>query len=112
MVGIGQAATGIKEDREFAELKGAFDRVFGPGRIETFLRQVRKQGARIRDVEAILAGGVFDKVDDSLGERGAESLYRALTVSAQAQLRKLYLSRVEEIGPELRRKFQQLYRYY
>ena len=32
--------------------------------------------------------------------------------SEQAQLRELYLTRVEEVEPELRTRFQQLYRYY
>jgi hypothetical protein len=39
-------------------------------------------------------------------------LYQALTVSDQAQLREFYLSRIEEVAPALRTKFQQLYRYY
>jgi hypothetical protein len=41
---------------------------------------------------------------------GAQSLYPALTVSDQTQLREFYLSKVEEVEPGLR--FQQLYRDY
>jgi hypothetical protein len=55
---------------------------------------------------------VFEKVDDTLAKLGAQTLYQALTVSDQAQMREFYLTRVEEVDPGLRRKFQQLYRYY
>jgi hypothetical protein len=55
---------------------------------------------------------VFEKVDDTLAKLGAQTLYRVLTVSDQAQMREFYLIRVEEVDPGLRRKFQQLYRYY
>ncbi len=51
-------------------------------------------------------------MDDTLAKLGAQKLYQALTVSDQAQMREFYLSRVEEVEPGLRTKFQQLYRYY
>jgi hypothetical protein len=112
MVSFQQAAIRIEKEKEFEELRSAIDRAFGSEVIEKFLKQVRKSGARIRDLEAILARGVFEKVDDTLAKLGAQTLYRALTVSDQAQMRELYLTRVEEVDPGLRRKFQQLYRYY
>jgi len=73
---------------------------------------VRRSGARVRDLEVILARGVFEKVDDMMAKLGADKLYQALTVSDQAQMREFYLSRVEEVEPVMRTKFQQLYRYY
>jgi cytochrome P450 len=112
MVGFQQAAIRIEKEKEFEELRGAIDRAFGPETVEKFLKQVRKRGARIRDLEAILARGVFEKVDDTLAKLGAQTLYQALTVSDQAQMREFYLTRVEDVDPGLRRKFQQLYRYY
>jgi hypothetical protein len=60
----------------------------------------------------ILARGVFEKVDAAVAKLGAQKLYQALTVSDQAQMREFYLSRVEEVEPALRTKFQRLYRYY
>jgi len=112
MVGFQQAAIRIEKEKEFEELKGAIDRSFGSERVEEFLKQVRKSGARIRNLEALLARGVFEKVDGTLAKLGAQNLYQALTVSDQAQMREFYLSQVEEVAPELRAKFQQLYRYY
>ena len=112
MVSFQPVAIRVEKEKEFEDLKGTIDRAFGSERVERFLKQVRKRGARVRDLEAILARGVFEKVDRTQAKLGAQNLYQALTVSDQAQMREFYLSRVEEVGPELRRKFQQLYRYY
>jgi hypothetical protein len=112
MVSFQQVAIRVEKEKEFEELKGAVDRALGSERVEGFLKRVRKSGARIRDLEAILARGVFEKIDDTLAKLGAQKLYQALTVSDQAQMREFYLSKVEEVEPGLRTKFQQLYRYY
>jgi hypothetical protein len=112
MVNFQQVAIRIEKEKEFEELKSAINRAFDPETVENFLKQVRKSGARMRDLEAILARGVFEKVDDRLAKLGAQTLYQALTVSDQAQMREFYLTRVEEIGARLRTRFQQLYRYY
>ena len=112
MVSFQPVAIRVEKEKEFEDLKGTIDRAFGSERIEEFLKQVRKRGARVRDLQAILTRGVFEKVDRTQAKPGARTLYQALTVSDQAQMREFYLSKVEEVGPELRRKFQQLYRYY
>ncbi len=112
MVSFQQTVIRIEKEKEFEELKGAIDCALAPERAEEFLKRVRRSGARVRDLEVILARGVFEKVDDKLAKLAAQKLYRALTVSDQAQMREFYLSRVEEVEPVLRTKFQQLYRYY
>ncbi|MBZ5650316.1 MAG: hypothetical protein LAO18_07515 [Acidobacteriia bacterium] len=112
MVSFQQVAIRVQKEKEFEELRSAIDRALNRERVEKFLKQVRKSGARIRDLEVILARGVFEKVDDTLAKLGAQKLYQALTVSDQAQMREFYLSKVEEVEPGLRTKFQQLYRYY
>ena len=112
MVSFQPTVIRVEKEQEFEELKSALERALGPERVEKFLKRVRRSGARIRDLEMILARGVFEKVDDTLAKLGAQKLYQALTVSDQAQMREFYLSRVEEVEPGLRAKFQQLYRYY
>jgi len=112
VVSFQQVAIRVEKEQEFEELKGAINRAFAAEAVERFLKRVRRSGARIRDLEAILARGVFEKVDSSLAKLGAQKLYQALTVSDQAQMREFYLTRVEEVEPKLRTKFQQLYRYY
>ena len=112
MVSFQPTVIRVEKEKEFEELRGAIHRALDPGRVEQFLKRVRRSGARVRDLETILARGVLEKVDDTLAKLGAQKLYQALTVSDQAQLRELYLSKIEEVEPGLRTKFQQLYRYY
>jgi len=112
MVSFQPTVIRVEKEKEFEELRGAIHRALGPERVEKFLKQVRRSGARIRQLEVILAAGVFEKVDDTLAKLGAQKLYQALTVSDQAQMREFYLSQVEEVDSGMRTKFQQLYRYY
>ena len=112
MVSFQQTVIRIEKEKEFAELRGAIERALDAERVESFLKRVRKSGARVRDLEAILARGVLEKVDDRQAKLGAQKLYQALTVSDQAQVGEFYLSRAEEVEPGMRTKFQQLYRYY
>jgi len=104
----------VEKEAEFEELKRAIVRAFGPGKIESFLRQLRSNSLRVRDVDGVLTKRLLDKVDGDLAKSGktARGLYEALTVSDQAQMREFYLSKVEEVKPELRTKFQKLYQYY
>src|SRR5690242_6865558 len=112
MVSFQPTVIPVEKEKEFEELRGAIDLALGSERVEKFLKRVRRSGARIRDLEVILARGVFEKVDNTLAKLGAQKLYQALTVSDQAQMREFYLSKVEEVDSVLRTKFQQLYRYY
>jgi hypothetical protein len=112
MVSFQPTVIRVEKEKEFEELRGAINRALGPERVGKFLKRVRRSGARIRDLEIILARGVFEKIDDTLAKLGAQKLYQALTVSDQAQTREFYLSKVEEVDSALRTKFQRLYRYY
>ncbi len=110
-VGFQQAAIRIEREKEFEELKGAVTGAFGPERIELLLKRLNREGLRVRDWDSVLAKGVLERVVAGLAKPALE-LYQSLTVSDQAQMRELYLSRVEEVDSKLRAKFQKLYRYY
>jgi hypothetical protein len=109
-----QAALKVEKEAEFEELKSAMVRVFAAATVEKFLRQVRGNDLRVRDVDGVLAKRLLEKVDDGLKKSGktAQGLYDALPVSDQAQMREFYLSKLEEVAPEMRTRFQKLYRYY
>jgi len=109
-----QAVIKVEKESEFDPLKGAIVRVFAPGMIEKFLRELKKQGLRVRDFDAVLAKGNLERVDESLRQSGkkSRSLYEQLTISDRAQIREFYLSRVEEVDPKLRTKFHKIYQYY
>ena len=106
-----QASIRVEKEREFAELKSAIEQVFAAGRVEKYLKKLDSRNIRVRDWDLVLASNAMDDVLD--GKSGtARSLYQALTVSDQAQMREFYLSKIEEVEPALRAKFSKLYQYY
>jgi hypothetical protein len=112
-VSFEQAAIKVEKKKEFEELKSALERVFSPERIERFLERLNRKAIRIRDFDLVLAGGVFEQVDQRLGNSGsARRLYEALALSDQAQIREFYLSKTEEVDSTLRHTFKKLYQYY
>jgi hypothetical protein len=112
-VSFEQAAIKVEQEKEFRELKAALDRIFAPERVERLLRRLTRRGIRIRDFALVLAGGVFEELDESLSKaRSARVLYESLAVSDQAQIREFYLAKVEEVDSTLRHKFKRLYQYY
>ncbi len=105
-----RAAIKVEKTEEFARLQAAIEQAFLPEKVEQFLKQLDRKGIRIRNLDAVLA----QKVLERFGEPGlnAQQLYQALTLSDQAQLRELYLSKLEGVDTTLRHKFKKLYQYY
>ena len=106
-----QATIKVEKEREFAELKSALERVFAADCVTKYLKKLDSRNIRVRDLDLVLAANVIDDVAGSKSGT-ARSLYGALTVSDQAQMRELYLSKIEEVEPALRAKFNRLYQYY
>jgi hypothetical protein len=106
-----QATIKVEKEREFGQLKSALEQVFAGDRVTKYLKKLDSRNLRVRDLDAVLAANA---IDDVIGaESGtARSLYQGLTVSDQAQMRELYLSKIEEVEPALRAKFSKLYQYY
>jgi hypothetical protein len=111
-VSFKQAAIKVEKEKEFAELRDSLTRVFAADRVERLLEQIQSKGIRIRDFEMVLASATLERLDEVLCRSGARRLYEALTVSDQAQMREFYLSKLEEVSPALRAKYQKIYRYY
>jgi len=113
-VGFEQALIRVEKEKEFGELKGAISRVLAPENAGKYLKRIASAGLRIRDFDLVLAKGVLEQVDGTLAGSGqsAKGLYAALALSDQAQMKELYLSKVEEVDSELRTKFHKLYQYY
>ncbi len=106
-----QATIKVEKEREFGELKSALEQVFAADRVAKYLKKLDGRGIRIRDIDRVLVANVIDDVAGSKSGT-ARSLYEALTVSDQAQMRELYLFKIEEVEPALRAKFNKLYQYY
>ena len=105
-----QAAIKVQKAQEFARLQGAIEQAFLPEKVERFLKQLDRKGIRVRDFDALLA----QRVLEGFGEAGLDALplYQALPLSDQAQMRELYLSKLESVDIALRHKFKKLYQYY
>ena len=54
-MGFERAAIPVEKEKEFAELRGAIEKIFGSGRVEKFLAALKSKGVRIRDFETVLA---------------------------------------------------------
>jgi hypothetical protein len=78
--------------------------LFAPRNVAGYLKRVQRSRLRVRDFEGLLERGL-------LGASSAEA-YRVLGDSDRGQARELYLSLVEQVGPELRRRFLKVYAYY
>jgi len=109
-VAFEQAAIKVEKEKEFEELKGAINRAFAPESVQKYLKLVASVGIRIRDFDLVLTKSILEKFAGS--EQSAKSLYAALTVTDQAQMKEFYLSKIEEVGPELRARFHKIYQYY
>jgi hypothetical protein len=111
-VAFEQAGIKVEKEKEFEELKGAINRAFAPENVEKYLKKVASAGLRIRDFDSLLAKSVLDQGDWAGSGSSTTDLYATLTLTDQAQMKEFYLSKIEEVGPELRAKFQKLYQYY
>ena len=108
-----QAGIKVEKEAEFGQLRGALERALAPGQAGKFLKKLESRRVPVRNFEAVLEKRVLEEVDGALAAAGkpAKELYQSLALSDQAQLREFYLVAVENVDPELRRKFQNIYRY-
>ena len=105
-----QATIKVEKEKEFEQLKAAINRAFASENVQKYLKQVASAGLRIRDFDGVLAKRVLERATGSA--QSAKELYAALSLTDQAQMKEFYLSKIEEVGPELRAKYQKIYQYY
>jgi len=110
--GFQQAVIKVENEKDFAELRGAIDRVFSVPELEKFLRALKKKDVGVRDFDAVLAGGFIEAADAQLGQAGktARGLWERLPLSDQGQMREFYLLRLEQVDVKWRSKFATVYR--
>ena len=109
-----QSGIKIENEQDFQTLKQSVERLMQSALIETFFKKLEKKNIRIREFEKVLEKRVIEEVDSDFAKSGtaAKALYEALPVTDQGQMREFYLTRIEEVSPELRQKFHKLYSYY
>ena len=109
-----QSGIKIEKEQEFQALKQSIERVLGTALIEKFFKKMDKKSIRIREFEKVLEQRLIDEIDADLAKSGkvSKQLYQSLTETDQGQMRELYLTKIEEVKPEIRQKFHKLYSYY
>ena len=106
-----QGALKVEKEPEFNDLKAAIEKAFSAERVKEYLKQLDSRSIRIRSLDAVFAADVIDRATGAKAG-AAKSLHGSLPVSDQAQIRELYLSKVEQVDSALRAKFHKLYQYY
>ena len=110
-----QAAIKVEKAQEYARLQQAVEQAFLPEQAERFLKLLDRKGIRVRNFDEVLAARALEDVaggSQAKSDLSAWQLYQALTLSDQAQMRELYLSKLEGVDVALRHKFKKLYQYY
>jgi pyruvate/oxaloacetate carboxyltransferase len=104
----------VERPELFNPLRSAIQRVFAADCVERFLKRLVRSGVSIRNFQDVLDKRVLEAVDQALKDSGqsARSLYDALPVSDQAQMRELYLTALESVEQGVREKYAKIYRYY
>jgi hypothetical protein len=108
-----QATIKVEKPQQFAALQAAVEEAFLPENAERFLKQLEHKGIRIRDFDGVLSARALEAVaGKAKADVSAWQLYQALSLTDQAQMRELYLSKLEGVDTGLRHKFKKLYQYY
>ncbi|MCU1311945.1 MAG: hypothetical protein JWO20_3070 [Candidatus Angelobacter sp.] len=103
-----QASIAI-QSTEFEQLKDLISKALGKDNVSKFMKSISSDGLLVRQIEEILNRGLLNKVVS--GSASALELYKKMPASDQGQLREFYLTRIEEVDIEIRRKFQKIYAY-
>ncbi len=94
----------VENAAAFEPVKAAIEAAFAPPSVSKFLERVERAKIRIRDFDTLRQQGL-------LGET-VKSGYEQLGNSDRGQIRELYLRSVEQVAPELRKKYLKVYAYY
>jgi hypothetical protein len=99
-----QAAIPVADPQAFGVVRSAIQTAFSLPKVKDFLKSIESAGLRIRDFELVLRKGI-------LGPSIADE-YGRLGNGDPGQIREFYLASLEQVSPELRKKFFKLYSYY
>ena len=109
-----QAQIPVQNAEGFELLRSAIERAFAPAAVGKFYRAMQAKGIGVREFEKIAAAGLLEGIDPVLAGSGkkAQEIYAGLALSDQALMREFYLERIERVDPNIRLKYQKVYRYY
>ena len=99
-----QAVIAVSNPEAFGTVRQAIESSFSSGKVAGFLSSLQSDKLRIREFEEVLRAGKFGPA--------AAAEYGKLNDGDQGMIRELYLSTLEKVDPELRRRFLKVYAYY
>jgi len=99
-----QAEIPVENAKLFGGVKSAIETAFSSVKVNDFLKSLQSAKLRIREFEQVLKAG-------KLGPN-SETEYAKLGNGDQGMIRELYLSSLEKVDPELRKKYLKVYAYY
>ena len=99
-----QAVIAVGNQQAYGTVHQAIEGSFASGNVSGFLSSLERAKLRIRHFEDVLQAG-------KLGPAAAAE-YAKLGDGDQGMIREFYLSTLEKVDPELRRKFLKVYAYY
>jgi hypothetical protein len=105
-----QATIPVQDEQGFQKLKQMMLSALSKQNVERYLKAVQKSGTDLRAFEAQLQRGVWDSFWGEQGSKPVET-YQKLPVSDQGQVREFFLTQIEEVGGDVRRRYQKLFRY-
>jgi len=94
----------VENAQQYGAVRQAIESAFSSSQVEAYLRSLKSAKLRIREFEEVLKSG-------KLGPNTAID-YARLGNGDQGMIRELYLSELEKVDPELRRKYLKVYAYY
>jgi len=109
-VSFEQAQIPVQDAENYNKAKALISSALSQANVDKFLKSVKSAGFKIREFEKVLNASLLEK---ATGARQGEAatVYQALPVSDQAQVRELYLVSIEQVATDLRRKHQKVYEY-
>jgi len=106
-----QAQIAVQNAYAFGELKALIENALTEANLDSFLHTMKRCGYKIREFEAVLQDHVLDQVRGASAPKPGEDLYAELGPSDQAMIREFYLTVIEQIPVEWRRKYHKLFQY-
>ncbi len=99
-----QAALPVANPAVFEPVKTALEAMFAPPVVGKFLERVARAKLRVREFDEIRERGLLGAP--------VQGGYAQLGDGDRGQIRELYLRLVEQVAPELRKKYLKVYAYY
>ena len=106
-----QAQIAVQNARAFGELRSLIENALTERNLDSFLHTLKRCGYKVREFESVLEDHVLEQVPGASVSKPGEELYAELSPADQGMIREFYLTVVEQIPVEWRRKYQKLFQY-